>query len=237
MTERGAFSTCGGHAARYSQPPVTAQPTDPAALVSKAKAMGVAIDESAAALLLAYLDAMLTVNEHINLTGVRDREQAVVLHALDSLAFGLTESRPSHALDLGTGNGFPGVAVAMLHPRTSVVLLDRTAKKIRAIGACLLTARIQGVETATVDAAQAPGLHKEMRGAFDLVVARAVGAPAEMAQMAKPLLSQKGQLVLWLDAAAEAPAQLDGMKRERDIGYDLPEPAARHRRLVIYRRA
>ena len=31
--------------------------------------MGVAIDESAAALLLAYLDAMLTVNEHINLTG------------------------------------------------------------------------------------------------------------------------------------------------------------------------
>jgi 16S rRNA (guanine527-N7)-methyltransferase len=215
---------------------VTENSTDPAALKAKAKTLGVELEESAAALLLGYLDAMLTVNEHINLTGVRDREQAVVLHALDSLAFGLTESRPAHALDLGTGNGFPGVAVALLHPRTSVVLLDRTAKKIRAIGTCLLTARIQGVETVTLDAAQAPGLHREMRAAFDLVTARAVGSPAEMAALARPLLAQKGQLVLWLDAVTEAPESLDGFRREREIGYDLPEPAARHRRLVVYRR-
>jgi 16S rRNA G527 N7-methylase RsmG len=87
-----------------------------------------------------------------------------------------------------------------------------------------------------LDAAQAPGLHKEMRQAFDCVTSRAVGTPAEIALMAKPLLAPKGALVLWLDAATEAPAQLEGMRREADIGYDLPEPAARRRRLAVYRR-
>ena len=211
-------------------------PTDATRLCALAKALGVEIDDASAAQLLAYLDAMLAVNEHINLTAVRDREHAVVLHALDGLAFGLTGLRPSHALDLGTGNGFPGIAVAALHPRSSVMLLDRTSKKIRAIGTCLLTARVQGVETMQLDAAQAPGLHKEMRQAFDCVTSRAVGTPAEIALMAKPLLSQRGALVLWLDAATEAPPQLEGMRREADIAYDLPEPAARRRRLVVYRR-
>lgn len=70
------------------------QPTDPAALSRKAKALGVEIDEPAADDLLSYLDAMLTTNQHINLTAVRDPEDAVVLHALDSLAFGLSGLHP-----------------------------------------------------------------------------------------------------------------------------------------------
>ncbi len=212
-----------------------AAPTDPARLSAMAKTLGVTIDEPSGLQLLAYLDAMLVVNEQINLTAVRDREQAIVLHALDSLAFGILGLRPNHVLDLGTGNGFPGVAVAALHPRASVVLLDRTAKKIRAIGTCLLTARIPGVETLQLDAQQAPSLRKDMRAAFDCVTARAVGTPQACAAMAKPLLAPRGALVLWLDATAEAPQQLEGMRRERDVGYELPEPAARHRRLAVYR--
>lgn len=219
---------------RPSEP--TGPRTDAAALVARAKAMSVDVELEAAEQLLAYLDAMLVVNEHVNLTGVRDREQAVVLHALDSLAFARTGLRPLHALDLGTGNGFPGVGVAALHRRASVVLMDRTAKKIRAIGTCLLTARVQGIETMTVDAAQAPSLHKEMRAAFDVVTARAVGQPQELALLAKPFLKHGGSLVLWLDADTPAPSELEGMRRQAEVGYDLPEPAARHRRLAVYRR-
>ena len=55
-----------------------ANPTDANRLVALAKTLGVTIDEPNAAQLLAYLDAMLVVNEQINLTAVRDREQAVV---------------------------------------------------------------------------------------------------------------------------------------------------------------
>lgn len=203
--------------------------TDPGKLVAAAKALGAELDEPRAARLLAYLDAMLTLNEQINLTAVRDREQAVVLHALDGLAFARTGLHPAHVLDLGTGNGFPGVAVATLHPGASVVLMDRTGKKVRAIGSCLVQARFDGVETLQLDAQQAPSLRRELRHAFDLVTARAVGKPELVAELAAPLLRPGGHLVVWLDADAEAPERLGPFRRVGLHRYDLPAPAARSR--------
>ncbi len=214
---------------------VTDTPSDAANLVERAKALGISLNVDKADSLLRYLDAMLALNEQVNLTGIRDRETAVVLHALDGLAFALTEIAPQHLLDLGSGNGFPGVAVAALHSRASIVLIDRTGKKVRAMGACLMTARIQGVETMQIDAAQAPALNREMRAAFDVITARAVGTPAAIAEMAQPLLRPGGHLVLWLDAGAEAADVLDRCQREQTIEYNLPEPAVRRRRLAVYR--
>lgn len=210
--------------------------TDPKALVAAAKALGADLDEPRAQRLLAYLDAMLLLNEQINLTAVRDREQAVVLHALDGLAFALSGLRPRHALDLGTGNGFPGVAVAALHPGASVLLMDRTGKKVRAIGSCLVTARFDGVETVQLDAQQAPALRRELRHAFDLVTARAVGKPELMAEMADPLLRPGGHLVLWLDADAGAPEKLGPFRRTALHRYKLPPPAERERVLACWQK-
>lgn len=205
-------------------------------LVERAKTLGAIIDEPRAARLLAYLDAMLTLNEQINLTAVRDRQAAIVLHALDGLAFARTGLHPAHALDLGTGNGFPGVCIATLHPQASVVLMDRTGKKVRAIGSCLVTAKLDQVETLTLDAEQAPGLRKDLRHAFDLVTARAVGKPEQVANMADPLLRPGGSLALWLDAGAEAPERLGSLWRTNLLSYTLPEPAARQRQLGVWSR-
>jgi 16S rRNA (guanine527-N7)-methyltransferase len=210
--------------------------TDAAALVQAARALGAELDEPRAGRLLAYLDAMLATNEHVNLTAVRDREQAVVLHVLDGLAFARTRLRPAHALDVGTGNGFPGVCVAALHPGASVVLMDRTGKKVRAIGGCLVAARLDGVETMQMDAQQAPALARELRHAFDLVTARAVGKPELLADLAAPLTRPGGHLVVWLDADAETPKQLEGFRLVERIVYELPAPAARQRVLGHWQR-
>jgi 16S rRNA (guanine527-N7)-methyltransferase len=203
--------------------------TDAKQLVAHAKALGADLDEPRAERLLAYLDAMLTINEQINLTAVRDREQAVVLHVLDGLAFARTQLHPRHALDLGTGNGFPGVAVATLHPGMSMVLMDRTGKKLRAIGGCLVQARCDGIETLHLDAEQAPGLRRDLRHAFDLVTARAVAPPERCAELADPLVRPGGHLVLWLDADAPAPERLGPFRRVQLHPYELPAPAARKR--------
>lgn len=210
--------------------------TDAAALVQRAAALGVTLGPDAAGSLLAYLDAMLAVNQRVNLTAIRDREAAVVLHALDGLAFGLLGLQPQHVLDLGSGNGFPGVAVAALHPRASVVLLDRTQKKVRAMGTCLLTARMNDVETLALDAGQVPALHRDLRAAFDVVTARAVGAGEAVAELAAPLCRPGGHLVLWLDQDAPVPERLGPFRLAKRVAYDLPEPAARHRVLAAYRR-
>lgn len=214
----------------------THEQTDPAALVQKAKTLGVTIDEQQADEMLNYLDAMLETNQHINLTGVRDPEAAVVLHALDSLAFALTGLKPQHVLDLGTGNGFPGVGVAVLHPHATVNLMDKTGKKVRAIGTCLVTAGLDRIETLQMDAQQAPSLRKDFRHGFDLCTARAVSRPQQVASMAEPLVRPGGHLVLWLETEAEVPEKLGRFQHPAVIEYDLPEPAQRTRKLVAWQR-
>ena len=70
-----------------------------------AATIGCTIPLDRAELLLAYMDAMLEENRKVNLTGIRDREAAVMLHALDSLALGAAckDMLVGTSLDLGTG--------------------------------------------------------------------------------------------------------------------------------------
>lgn len=185
-----------------------------------------------------FLRALLVENQQINLTGVRDLATARVLHVLDSLAIqGLTLPKPpSKCLDLGSGNGFPGVALRFVYPTAAVTLLDRTRKKLLAIERVLSATGITDITTVHVDAEQAPRTHPDLLAKFDLVTARAVGQPTRVAGLASPLMSSGGHLVLWLDEHTAAPTKLTGIELAVSLDYDLPEPAARRRRLACYRK-
>ena len=185
-----------------------------------------------------YLRALLEENQRINLTAVRDLAAARVLHVLDSLAIqGLAQpDPPATCLDLGSGNGFPGVALRVVYPQCRVTLLDKTRKKLLAIERVLASAQIEGIETVHVDAAQAPRTHPALLAHFDLVTARAVADPHTVGQLASPFLTSQGRLVLWLDAQTTPPPELAGVQLVDTLEYDLPEPAARHRRLACYQR-
>lgn len=187
--------------------------------------------------LCAYLDAVLEENRRVNLTALRDPEQALVLHALDSLAPAALALEPRHILDLGTGNGFPGIALGLLYPDAEVLLLDRTAKKLAAITRAAAAAGLPEPETLHGDAAQLPKLHPDLR--VDCIAARAVGEPEQLGALAKPLLQPEGELLLWVSADGEAPGSLarGALTLEEDLGYDLPAPAERRRRLVRYLRS
>ena len=204
-------------------------------LCAAAAEIGCALNDEQADALLAYLDAMLDENRSVNLTAVRDPDRALVLHATDSLAvaLALAGTAPESCLDLGTGNGFPGVAVKVLCPDARVVLLDRTRKKLDAVRRALERARIGGVETLHADACQARAAGLE--GHFELVTARAVGAPELVAQLAAPLLAAGGHLCLWRTAGEGMARELPGGLRLESVSdYELPAPEARSRRLVCY---
>lgn len=210
---------------------------EPAQLVDLARAIGCEIAPDSAEKLVAYLDAMLDENTRVNLTAVRDRESALLLHALDSLGLGLVACDPSRALDLGTGNGFPGIAIHALFPTAHVTLLDRTRKKVAAIERALRRAEIDDarVHALADDAAQLPA--HGGRASFRLITARAVATPKEVGKLAAPLLEREGVLALWLSEDAEAPEKLAGGLVRREVSeYDLPEPANRTRRIAAYTR-
>ncbi len=80
--------------------------------------------------LLQYLDLLAHWNQAFSLSGVRDPNEMVARHVLDSLAVAPWLDTES-LLDAGTGAGLPGVPLAILCPRLEVTLLDSAGKKIR----------------------------------------------------------------------------------------------------------
>lgn len=213
--------------------------TNASELQKLARAIDCAISEPAAEQLLAFLDAMLDENQRINLTAVREREAAVMFHALDSLAAGSAELgiEAQSILDIGTGNGFPGVALACLFPKAEVVLMDRTLKKLKAIERALAVAEFnpERVRTQQLDAIEAPA--QGHARAYDLVSARAVGDPRSVGLLARPLLLQGGNFLCWMSPEQQSDRKHPkAFQKPQYIRYELPAPAGRQRVLARYGR-
>ena len=80
-----------------------------------------------------------------NLTSVRDREQMISAHVLDSLS-ALPYIKGNNCLDVGTGAGLPGFILALARPEQNWTLLDGNSKKIRFLQQLLFEMRIENVE-------------------------------------------------------------------------------------------
>jgi len=78
--------------------------------------------------LLAFRDLLLKWNKTYNLTALRDPEQAISHHLLDSLAI-LPHIGDGPLLDVGSGGGLPGIPLAIARPELSVSMVDTVQKK------------------------------------------------------------------------------------------------------------
>src|SRR5260364_169665 len=95
-------------------------------LIEGAEMLGVGLDESQRARLLAYLKYFIH-----NLSAIRDAQQMLIQHILDSLAIVpvLSSCPISSVLDIGSGGGLPGVVLAISKPDWRVILNDAVQKK------------------------------------------------------------------------------------------------------------
>jgi 16S rRNA (guanine527-N7)-methyltransferase len=153
---------------------------------------------------------LLAWNVAINLTSITDPAQVALRHVVDSLsAVRLLAARGASVriCDIGSGAGYPGLALAAALPGASVVLVESVDKKARFLEAAVAAG---GLESRVgVVAARAEALARDVRRgsvpAFDAVTARAVGNLAELVELAFPLLRIGGALVAWKrgDIAAE----------------------------------
>jgi 16S rRNA (guanine527-N7)-methyltransferase len=103
-------------------------------LIKSGQKIGLAINQERAQKLIAYMDALLKINESINLTRITDEEEFILLHLLDSLTLlPYIKNTSSKILDLGTGGGFPGIPLAIMLPERQFFLLDSTQKKLKVV--------------------------------------------------------------------------------------------------------
>jgi 16S rRNA (guanine527-N7)-methyltransferase len=77
---------------------------------------------------LAYMALMQKWNKVYNLTAVRDPEEMLVLHLLDSLSV-LPYVQSGNVLDVGSGGGLPGLVIAITRPEVEVTTIDTVQKK------------------------------------------------------------------------------------------------------------
>ncbi|HQU81401.1 MAG TPA: 16S rRNA (guanine(527)-N(7))-methyltransferase RsmG [Azonexus sp.] len=137
--------------------------------------------------LLAFRDLLLKWNKTYNLTALRDPEQAISHHLLDSLAI-LPHVGAGPLLDVGSGGGLPGIPLAIARPGLSVGMVDTVQKK----ASFLQQASIElGLKNVTVHHARV----EEMQGQYAQVSSRAFADLGLFVSLTRHLLAPGGR---WL---------------------------------------
>ncbi len=154
-------------------------------------------------------------------TTVRDPATAVDRHVADSLsALSLEQVRGARRIvDVGSGAGWPGLALAAALPGARVALVESAVRHCRYLARAVEAAGLANVEVVHARAEEwAAGL-----GAHDLVTARAVAALPVLCEYAAPLLAEGGCLVAWKGAAGPA-ERADGLAAAAVLGLEAAEP-------------
>lgn len=191
--------------------------------------MGLDVGAAPVDALLVLLDAMAA--EPQNLTAIGDALEAVDRHVADSLAaLALPEVASAAAcVDVGSGGGFPGLALAAARPGMAVTLVESERRK-----ADWLRRASAGFPNVRVVADRSEHLATAERERWPLATARALAPPPVALELTAPLVEVGGAVVLWrgddprLDAAAAAAAAALGLEPRPPARVE-PFPGARRR--------
>lgn len=191
-------------------------------------ALRIELDAPVRAKLLQFLELLEHWNRAYNLTAVRDIEQMLPRHLLDSLA-ALPYLHGKRVLDIGTGAGLPGIPLALARPDLTFVLLDSNIKKIRFVKQAIHELNLTNATTAhtAVERYQPPELP-------DTLIARAVAAIPDMLASCRHLCAPQSRVLAMKGVIPhEELATIDNRFRVREaVRLDVPGLDA-ERHLII----
>ncbi len=175
-----------------------------ASLRSGAEALGLSLAEQQVRQLLDFLALLQKWNKVYNLTAVRDPQEMLTHHLLDSLAAVAPLRRhtaqaglaaPVRLLDVGSGGGLPGVVFAICCPEVDVSCVDTVAKKAAFIQQAAAALRLPNLH----------GLHARVEslvGPFDVVSCRAFASLLDFTTWSRNALAPQG---VWLAMKGKHP--------------------------------
>ncbi|AMO58830.1 16S rRNA methyltransferase [Endozoicomonas montiporae] len=151
-----------------------------------ANTLSVSLTEEQADLLTRYVELLAKWNKAYNLTAVRDINEMVSRHILDSLSIA-PYMTGDHLLDVGSGPGLPGMIMAIMYPEKQFTLLDSNGKKTRFMTQAKMELGLKNVqvENTRCESFQA-------RQPFDVIMSRAFSSLLDMVEGTHHLLSPEG---------------------------------------------
>ena len=174
-------------------------------LIDGLSVLGLELGDAQVDQLLDYLDLIGKWTKVYNLTAVRDPQEMLTHHLLDSLAVIAplrrqtkdgAQGRALRLLDVGSGAGLPGVVVAICCPEVQVTCVDTVAKKAAFIRQCAAQLRLHNLV----------GVHarvESLAGPFDVISSRAFAALADFVNWSGGALADDG---VWLAMKGKHPS-------------------------------
>ncbi|KZZ33165.1 hypothetical protein A3755_08355, partial [Oleiphilus sp. HI0085] len=114
-------------------------------LSDAAEKIGITLNEEQNGLLLDYLELLIKWNKAYNLTAIRDPEEMLIKHLVDSLSIA-PYIKGQDIADIGTGPGLPGIPMAILFPEKRFLLVDSNGKKTRFLTQSKITLSLANIE-------------------------------------------------------------------------------------------
>ncbi len=196
--------------------------------------LGLAIDVPTQRRLLDYLALIHKWNKVHNLTAIRDPEEMVTLHLLDS--FSILPYLPypqasgvsgEHLLDVGSGAGLPGIVIALTRPDLRVTTLDSVGKKASFMRQAKAELKIDNLQ---VVCGRVEDFSPEQP--FDVIVSRAFSEMDLFVRLTRHLLKSGGH---WLAMKGVYPqdelAKLDGLTHQV---VELKVPGLAAQRHIVF---
>jgi len=173
--------------------------------------------------LITYEKELLEWNQKFNLTAIRDSESIRTKHFLDSFSCVLAwnANPPASLIDVGTGAGFPGLALKILYPNLKLTVVDSVGKKAMF---CQHIVGTLGLSEVSVIQARAEDLghNKNHRETYEWAVARAVANLNVLSEYLLPLVKVGGTMLAQKGETARAEAK-SAKKAMKLLGGELRE--------------
>ena len=149
--------------------------------------LGITLSADAQSKLLDYLALLSKWNKVYNLTAIRDPQQMVSNHLLDSLAV-MPHLWPTRWLDAGCGAGLPGVVLAVAQPDWQFTLLDSNSKKTSFVQQAVIELGLHNVSVHCARAEEWQPVEK-----FDGIISRAFANLGDFLRSTRHLIAPQGR--------------------------------------------
>ena len=187
-----------------------------AALAGEAARLGLALTSEQIAVCERLAGELIERNTSVNLTAITEPQDIARKHFLDSFtAFAVRRwTGREQVIDVGSGAGFPGLALRIALPKIRLTLVESVGKKVRFLeDVCALL----GLADVEIRNERAEALGRERRDRYDVGTARAVGTLGMVSEYLLPFLRVGGDAIVWkgrvdaeLPGAQKACAALGG---------------------------
>lgn len=195
------------------------------------KALGVDLNEKQIEQFLTYYEMLVEWNEFMNLTAITEYEDVLKKHFVDSISLikAYDVSKNVKLIDIGTGAGFPGLALKIAYPNLQVTLLDSLNKRIKFLDEVIIKLNLTGIDTIHGRAEDFAKPDK-LREKYDLCVSRAVANLSTLSEYCLPFVKVGGKFISYksekiteeIEAARKAISILGG-KVEKQVEFTLPD--------------